>query len=603
MLLVHRKNSHKRRSIDTSSMSNNKKKSKKLAATQTTILLNDENQDAPSQQGVNELLRKNYPNLINSIDTLPQSILDSQISKFVQELDRKNLPGDELKDICTFIGAFVMSQRCISALAQSDAVGKLINLLGTRTSPSDMLSVLSALCNFGMYPQFQKTFQEKQTKLLDLTFDSKIDLHTSIYAMLCLSNVFRQQCLPTMVGFNKFTIERFGDLLCLAFAKGTRDQCVTLVYILCSFFDMYLASPFSQFKPKQQEFEKRLVKTGTIRTLLDLIDQAPHKNVKEKIFNVLTFLTFDFPAKGLESGILESTIKYIDFNKDPDLRTHGFCIFASTLQNISEQQRLDAFSTGIFDKCLTAMGKYSSLGIHEMNYVLRCLLCLAAYESGKIRIKPYVDKLIQQTHNCMERFVTMSQSRPLADDQSSLIRHGVGFLGSLAEDDNICLKLIEAKLMMYLACVSQWAPERVLSNIFTVLGMMFLKHPERAVIEADKAPVKLVLNITLNKAAAMMKHPDPLVHSNAKMLYATFGKAKGFIKEDLQFNTDESKLKNFNHPDYHTSIEDPSKSKACAFCKKSNAPSRCSRCKSVYYCSPQCQKQHWSAHKKECTPK
>jgi len=42
----------------------------------------------------------------------------------------------------------------------------------------------------------------------------------------------------------------------------------------------------------------------------------------------------------------------------------------------------------------------------------------------------------------------------------------------------------------------------------------------------------------------------------------------------------------------------------CAFCKKNPKAkeqfSKCGRCKETAYCSPKCQKVHWSEHKKIC---
>lgn len=37
----------------------------------------------------------------------------------------------------------------------------------------------------------------------------------------------------------------------------------------------------------------------------------------------------------------------------------------------------------------------------------------------------------------------------------------------------------------------------------------------------------------------------------------------------------------------------------CAYCGK-EGNKRCSRCKSVVYCSSDCQKAHWKQHKGEC---
>ena len=42
---------------------------------------------------------------------------------------------------------------------------------------------------------------------------------------------------------------------------------------------------------------------------------------------------------------------------------------------------------------------------------------------------------------------------------------------------------------------------------------------------------------------------------------------------------------------------------ACAFCSTEKANLlKCSRCKSVFYCSKECQKFHWKAHKPNCQP-
>jgi len=41
--------------------------------------------------------------------------------------------------------------------------------------------------------------------------------------------------------------------------------------------------------------------------------------------------------------------------------------------------------------------------------------------------------------------------------------------------------------------------------------------------------------------------------------------------------------------------------KQCNFCRKiSNTSSRCSRCKSTYYCSRACQSKDWATHKVDC---
>ena len=46
-----------------------------------------------------------------------------------------------------------------------------------------------------------------------------------------------------------------------------------------------------------------------------------------------------------------------------------------------------------------------------------------------------------------------------------------------------------------------------------------------------------------------------------------------------------------------------SKEGCCAACEKTLSNlKRCSRCRTVYYCSVECQRAHWAHHKLVCTP-
>lgn len=44
----------------------------------------------------------------------------------------------------------------------------------------------------------------------------------------------------------------------------------------------------------------------------------------------------------------------------------------------------------------------------------------------------------------------------------------------------------------------------------------------------------------------------------------------------------------------------PTESKSCAFYATENCFKKCSGCKEVFYCSPECQKKHWKVHKQIC---
>lgn len=50
-----------------------------------------------------------------------------------------------------------------------------------------------------------------------------------------------------------------------------------------------------------------------------------------------------------------------------------------------------------------------------------------------------------------------------------------------------------------------------------------------------------------------------------------------------------------------TSAASKSEARFCGYCSKPDCTKRCAKCKEVYYCSDQCQKKHWSAHKPQCT--
>jgi len=41
---------------------------------------------------------------------------------------------------------------------------------------------------------------------------------------------------------------------------------------------------------------------------------------------------------------------------------------------------------------------------------------------------------------------------------------------------------------------------------------------------------------------------------------------------------------------------------SCAFCHRERAAKRCTRCKAVRYCGPECQKKHWHVHRAGCRP-
>jgi len=46
--------------------------------------------------------------------------------------------------------------------------------------------------------------------------------------------------------------------------------------------------------------------------------------------------------------------------------------------------------------------------------------------------------------------------------------------------------------------------------------------------------------------------------------------------------------------------EDPNLRLLCIKCHKNSTTKRCANCKSVYYCSRECQKEDWKSHKRQC---
>lgn len=44
----------------------------------------------------------------------------------------------------------------------------------------------------------------------------------------------------------------------------------------------------------------------------------------------------------------------------------------------------------------------------------------------------------------------------------------------------------------------------------------------------------------------------------------------------------------------------PTYEKWCLYCKKKGVSKHCSRCRTIYFCSDQCQRAAWPVHKKHC---
>lgn len=59
---------------------------------------------------------------------------------------------------------------------------------------------------------------------------------------------------------------------------------------------------------------------------------------------------------------------------------------------------------------------------------------------------------------------------------------------------------------------------------------------------------------------------------------------------DAKHRTEEIKIYNFV----------PTYDHWCLYCSKKDAPTRCSRCKTIYFCDKTCQSKAWPIHKKHC---
>ena len=65
---------------------------------------------------------------------------------------------------------------------------------------------------------------------------------------------------------------------------------------------------------------------------------------------------------------------------------------------------------------------------------------------------------------------------------------------------------------------------------------------------------------------------------------------------ELATKLEPKKLDNANLDDE----ENPHLRVPCIKCNKNSTTKRCANCKSVYYCSRECQKKDWASHKRQC---
>jgi hypothetical protein len=575
-------------------MATQKKTNKKN--NETTAFVLDNNDSVSIHEQLEQQLALNQTAFTQRINSMSQQSLNSQLTSLINEFDKSvKSGGSEWKRIVSTIGKLAVIQRSAQLLIQLDVVGKLMNLLiEKKGSSDDVVHIMNTLVNCAMYPSSK--FNANKNLLLDLLYGS--DEKASILALLCINNAFRNTAIDEIVRNDKFSLVKFTNLMISVLTKGNTDQRFAAVYLLGQFLDRYCGGPFAPYSQNKLTFEKQLHKKGVMKILLDLLDIEAPKQTLEEVFNVLTDIVYDFPAKAIKTKVFNRIMKFIDFKGDRELRTHAICIFAAALHTVSEQQRLDIVSsTNILVKLVEAMRRYDTLSVHELNYVLRCISSIGTYDSGRILLKEYAVDLIENTFSCMKRFAPMGR-RELDKDQSSIVRHGTGLIAQLAFDEDLCVVIIEKGLMLYFCSVAQSGSEQVLTNIFSLFGLLFFKTPSKAVEESEKLDVKRLIYPMVQFADQCTKSGGPQLKQNAHSFIVAFGKARGYIDTKVELDLSGSKVK--SAPNYSTSYEDTSKSKVCAECKKPNATSRCSACKKVFYCSKECQKKHWSQHKKTC---
>jgi len=133
--------------------------------------------------------------------------------------------------------------------------------------------------------------------------------------------------------------------------------------------------------------------------------------------------------------------------------------------------------------------------------------------------------------------------------------------------------------------------------LMTILAKEVQKNPEKSVMQLTTLYAKLLLKIRTSDG--FPEFMDNFVRESIR----TFPYKETTIFRQLLANLSNKKESPLALNMLSSSINGQrgfQDDNTCAACGEEKVPHKCSSCKSVQYCDRDCQKIHWSVHKKEC---
>ena len=133
--------------------------------------------------------------------------------------------------------------------------------------------------------------------------------------------------------------------------------------------------------------------------------------------------------------------------------------------------------------------------------------------------------------------------------------------------------------------------------LMTRLAKEVQQHPDKTMLELTTQYAKLLLKVRASDG--FPEFMDNFVRESIR----TFPYKETTVFRQLLVSLSDKKVTTLALSFLSSSINGQrgfQDDNACATCGEEKVPHKCSSCKSVQYCDRDCQKIHWSIHKKEC---